>query len=68
MSSEVHRVASSGIRKLQNKVCDPEAMLLVQDTHLENKRYFSAHSFGRNGLLALSLNIMKERRKVRDDK
>jgi hypothetical protein len=43
-------------------------MVRVQDTRLENKRYFSAHSFRRNDFLALSLNFMKERRKVRDDK
>jgi hypothetical protein len=45
----------------------PEAMLRVQDENLENKRYFSAHSFGRNYLFALSLNVMTQRRKLRED-
>jgi len=43
-------------------------MLRVQDTHLENKRYFRAHSFRINDLLALYLNFLNERRKVLDDK
>ena len=34
-------------------------MLRVQDIHLENKRYFSVHSFKRNDFLALYSQMQK---------